>query len=149
MVVLKMPDRENNKNNVATKQYAHKRLYRYHQTLSVHIQLFLSMASSCLVLIGVAYWLNESNIETYKILAIINCMTIFIVFQMIGVYHQSSGILLGRRRTLLFGLWVLSKAWCVVIIVMALYIYLIDTFNVLNLEVLIIWSVVGFFIQAG
>nr|WP_319557177.1 undecaprenyl-phosphate glucose phosphotransferase [uncultured Vibrio sp.] len=144
-----MPDRENNKNNVATKQYAHKRLYRYHQTLSVHIQLFLSMASSCLVLIGVAYWLNESNIETYKILAIINCMTIFIVFQMIGVYHQSSGILLGRRRTLLFGLWVLSKAWCIVIVVMAFYIYLIDTFNELNLEVLIIWSVVGLFIQAG
>ncbi len=145
-----MPDRENNKKDVATKQYAHKRLYRYHQTLSVHIQLFLSMASSCLVLIGVAYWFEESNIESYKILAIINCMTIFIVFQMIGVYHQSSGFLLGRRRTLLFGLWVLSKAWCVVILViMAFYIYLIDTFNELNSEVLIIWSVVGFFIQAG
>lgn len=149
MVGVKMGDMEGNKNNQLTEQYANKRLYRYHQTLSVHVQLFLSMASSCLVLLGSAYWFLELNIESYKILSIINCMIIFIVFQMVGVYHQSSGIVLGRRRTLLFGLWVLSKAWVIVIALMAFNIYLIETFNDLNSDVFITWSLVGFFIQAG
>ncbi|MGP8307969.1 undecaprenyl-phosphate glucose phosphotransferase [Vibrio sp. YIC-376] len=143
-----MPDMGDNKKNYFTEQYAHKRLYRYHETLSVHVQLFLSMASSCLVLIGAGYWLHEFNIETYKILAIINCLTIFIVFQMVGVYHQSGGILLGRRRTLLFGLWVLSKAWFIVIVFMVLFIYLIDTFNDFHSDVFIIWSIGGLVIQA-
>jgi len=144
-----MRDIGNDKQKYFSEEYAHKRLYRYHQTLSVHVQLFFSMASSSLAMVGVAYWLHEVNMDTYKILAIINCMTIFIVFQMIGVYHQSSGIVLGRRRRLLFGLWVLSKAWFTVIVFTAFYTFLIESFNGFKSEVFVIWSILAFIVQAA
>lgn len=101
-----------------SEQYPHKRLYRYHQTLSVHGQLIFSMIASCLALIGAAYWLQGESIESYKTTIIINFLTIYITYQIFGVYHQSSGILMGRRRSFLFGLWVLSKAWFIVIMAM-------------------------------
>lgn len=131
-----------------SEQYAHKRLYRYHQTLLVHGQLLFSMASSCIVIVTAAFWYAEMYIEPYKVLAIINCLTIFIIYQMLGVYHQSNGMLLGRRRTCLFGLWVLTKAWMVVILAMAFFIYLVLEASELNETVLIVWALFGYFIQA-
>ncbi|QUM75745.1 undecaprenyl-phosphate glucose phosphotransferase [Moritella sp. 24] len=137
------------KNRYFAEQHTHKRLYRYHQTLLAHGQLFSSIASSSLIMIGAAYWLQESNVESYKTLAIINCLIIYIIYQLFGVYHQCNGILLGRRRNFLFGLWVLSKAWFMVILSMVFFTYLIKASTEFEITVFITWSISGFFAQAG
>ncbi|WGY46805.1 undecaprenyl-phosphate glucose phosphotransferase [Vibrio sp. ABG19] len=138
---------KSNENHYFSEQYAHKRLYRYHQTLLVHGQLLFSMASSCIILVTAAYWFEETYIELYKVMAVINCLTIFIIYQMLGVFHQANGMLFGRRRTFLFGLWVLTKAWSVVILAMAFFIYLVLETGELNRMVFIFWSLIGLIVQ--
>ena len=127
----------------------HKRLYHHNQTLLVHGQLFASIISSIAIMMGVAYWLSGADIESYKTLAVINGLLIYIIYQLLGVYHQSNGILLGRRRNFLFGLWVLSKAWFMVVLSMAFFTFLTRSSAEHSIVVFTIWSTAGLLVQAG
>lgn len=139
----------NNKSGYFVDARPNKKLYRFHDTLLVYGQLYGSILASIAIMMGCAYWNQGEMAEKYQSLTVVNGLLVYIVYQLMGVYHQSDGNLLGRRRSFLFGLWVLSKAWALVVLSLIFFTFITKSSTEYSRLVLVLWATLGLLVQSG
>ncbi|PSW03722.1 undecaprenyl-phosphate glucose phosphotransferase [Photobacterium lipolyticum] len=139
----------NNKSGYFVDARPNKKLYRFHDTLLVYGQLYGSILASIAIMMGCAYWNQGQVAEKYQPLAVVNGLLVYIIYQLMGVYHQSDGNLLGRRRSFLFGLWVLSKAWALVVLSLVFFTFITKSSAEYSRLVLVLWATIGLLVQSG
>ncbi|MGI9288681.1 MAG: undecaprenyl-phosphate glucose phosphotransferase [Pseudomonadales bacterium] len=129
---------------------AGRKLYRLHDTLLNHTQLHLSIFFSVVIFLGLAYYWVEGLRETdYFLLASISGLLMYIVYRFMGVYRQSEGYLFGRAMTRFYGLWILAKAWLVVVLLVVLYTFFTKSSTDFSRVVIAGWAVLGYLSQLG
>lgn len=127
-----------------------RKLYRLHDTLLNHTQLHLSIFFSVLIFLGLAYYWVEGLRETdYLLLASISGLLMYIVYKVMGVYRQSEGYLFGRAMTRFYGLWILAKAWLIVVLLVVLYTFFTKSSTDFSRVVIGSWAVLGYISQLG
>ena len=68
-----------------------RRLLQNHDTLLQHLQIGLSMASSCVALLVLAQWRNDEIGPQYRSLAIIAALIMLVVYEWRGVFRRFDG----------------------------------------------------------
>ncbi len=129
---------------------ADRKLYRLHDTLLNHTQLHLSIFFSVLIFLGLAYyWVDGRHQMDYLLLASISGLLMYIVYKVMGVYRQSEGYLFGRAMTRFYGLWILAKAWLIVVLLVVLYTFFTKSSTHFSRVVIGGWAVLGYLSQLG
>ncbi len=129
---------------------AGRKLYRLHDTLLNHTQIHLSIFFSVLIFLGLAYyWVDTLHHADYLLLASISGLLMYIVYKVMGVYRQSEGYVFGRAMTRFYGLWILAKAWLIVVLLVVLYTFLTKSSTHFSRVVIGSWAVLGYLSQLG
>lgn len=129
---------------------AGRKLYRLHDTLLNHTQLHLSIFFSVLIFLGLAfYWVDGRRQMDYLLLASISGLLMYIVYKVMGVFRQSEGYLFGRSMTRFYGLWILAKAWLIVVLLVVLYTFFTKSSSHFSRVVIGGWAVLGYLSQLG
>ena len=127
-----------------------RKLYRLHDTLLNHTQLHLSIFFSVLIFLGLAhYWVDTLRRADYLLLASISGLLMYIVYKVMGVFRQSEGYLFGRAMTRFYGLWILAKAWLIVVLLVVLYTFFTKSSTHFSRVVIGSWAVLGYLSQLG
>ncbi|WP_207951989.1 undecaprenyl-phosphate glucose phosphotransferase [Pseudomaricurvus alcaniphilus] len=116
-----------------------KRLFRYHDTLMVRAQLYISIVAAVVCLLGLAYWrIGEVDI-LYRQLAVLVALLMFIIYKLFGVFRQSRGRLLGTIQ--------LAKAWSVTVLLVLTLGFITRTTDEFSRLVIGGWVALGFLVQ--
>ncbi|MEL7044865.1 MAG: undecaprenyl-phosphate glucose phosphotransferase, partial [Pseudomonadota bacterium] len=118
-----------------------KRLFHYHDTLSVRVQMLAAVLSAMVLLLGLAYVREGQLPGAYRQLALLTGFMMWGVYSLVGVFRRSGG----RRN----GLLRISKAWLTVVALVLVGGFITKTTDEYSRLVLGSWAVVGYFSQAA
>ena len=114
-----------------------RRLLQNHDTLLQHLQIGLSMASSCVALLVLAQWRNDEIGPQYRSLAIIAALIMLVVYEWRGVFRRFDGHSALR----------LARAWSLVVAVAIGTVFFTKTSMDYSRAVILGWIVLGYLLQ--
>lgn len=123
-----------------TPRRSKRRLLRNHESLVYWGQLGIDalLVSGSLLLLAL-FKTGDIGVS-YRLLAVISVLLLFVVYSAQGVYRQASGYISGCYR--------LAISWGSLLLILALLGFLTKTSEVFSRQVVIAWALVGFALQA-
>ena len=109
-----------------------RRLLKNHESLIALFQLSVDIVFAVSILFFLTYNKLEDFPAAYRVLAVLTCFCIWLVYSSRGVYRQSSGYILGCLR--------LTSAWALMVLLLALIGFITKTSAIFSREVLLLWA---------
>jgi putative colanic acid biosysnthesis UDP-glucose lipid carrier transferase len=114
-----------------------RRLLQNHDMLLQHVEIGLSMISSMVMLLAIAYWRNNEIGTQYRSLAVISALIMLVVYEWRGVFRRSDGNIALR----------LARSWCLVVALAIGTVFFTKTSNEYSRAVIFCWIGLGYLLQ--
>lgn len=116
-----------------------RRLLQNHDNLLHYVQIGLSVLSSVLVLLALAYWRDGHVSEQYRMLSMLVALLMIGIYEWLGVFRRFTGRINGAIRLL--------RAWALVILILTLAVFVTKIGMNYSRTVILGWAILGYAIQ--